>query len=330
MTYPLRATALAALALMAACGADNRWAWVPVNGAVCRDGSPAGFAIRPHTNSDNLLIILGGGPICIDARTCAESGAPLSFAAKRRPRSDIFADRPDNPFADWNQVWVPHCTDDYHVGSARDVTVPGLRGVQQFVGHANMSLFLEQIKAKFSGPTRVVLSGHSSGGQGAIANLPQVRRAFGRETNMILFVDSGPPVPSSETRGILTAMIELWGADQTMLSECGEACGEPANFFFDYFAWLVKTYSGEIHFSFSAFLNDPIEIREFGISQDAWVTHLESVRSEILDGSQSSTFYHDSRGHTVINSMYTIRVGELTVAEWLGLVLDDKPQHVGP
>ena len=146
---------------------------------------------------------------------------------------------------------------------------------------------------------------------------------------MVLFIDSGPPVPSSEIRGILTAMIELWGADRTMLSECGEACSDPINFFFDYFAWLMNTYSG-IDVAISAFLNDPVEIREFGISQDEWVTHLQSVRSKILDRSKSSTFYHDSRGHTVISSMYTIRVGEMTVAEWLGLVLDDKPRHVGP
>jgi hypothetical protein len=227
-------------------------------------------------------------------------------------------------------VWVPNCTDDYHIGAARDVTVPGLYGVQQFVGHANVALFLREIKANFGGATRVVLSGASSGGQGVIANLPQVQHAFGSETNIFLFIDSGPPVPSSETQGILSAMVELWAADQTMLSECAEACSDPANFFFDYFSWLVETYDTEIDVALSAYMNDHVETREFGISEDAWVVHLEFLRSEVLNGTSSSTFYVDSMGHVLTRAMYTTKVGELTLADWLGLVLAGKSQHVGP
>ena len=154
MRHLSHAISLATLLLVTACGTDDRWTWVPVDGAECRDGSPTGFAIRSRTHSDDLLIVLGGGPVCVDAQTCTTSGGPLNFAAKRRPGSDMFANRPKNPFADWNQVWVPHCTDDYHVGNARDVVVPGLQGIQQFVGYANMSLFLEQIKAKRAGTDR--------------------------------------------------------------------------------------------------------------------------------------------------------------------------------
>ena len=122
-------------------------------------------------------------------------------------------------------------------------------------------------------------------------------------------------------------MIELWGADQTMLSKCGESCNKPENFFFDYFVWLVDTYNDELDIAFMAFLDDPVETREFGISIDTWDAHLRSLRSKTLHGTNASTFYHNSRGHTVINSMYTTKVGDVTVADWLRLVLDH--QHHG-
>lgn len=355
LRYPLQAIAFVALALVTACGGDpdalpaadvgrsattpnvaasvvtnDRWTWLAVDGAQCRDGSPAGVAVRSRKNSSELLIYLGGGPICVDAQSCASSGAPISAAAKHVPRNDIFADRSENPFADWNQVWVPHCTDDYHVGTARNVIVPGVKGAQQFVGHSNMALFLEQLTALFDDATRVVLSGASSGGQGAIASLPQVRRAFKSRTSMMLFIDSGPPVPSSEAHGILSAMVGLWGADRSMLVECGAACSDPTNFFVEHFSWLVRTYGGEISIALSAYINDPVEINEFGISEDDWVAHLELVRSDILYGNNSSTFYVDSRGHIVSDSMYATRAGALTLADWLRLVVGDKPLHVGP
>ena len=319
-----------ALIFLAACSTDSDWIWIAVDGAECRDGSPAGISIRPRAHASDLLIVLGGGPICTDAETCATSGAPLGDSTRFHPSTDMFTDRPENPFMQWNQVWVPHCTDDYHVGSARDVSVPGVPGVQQFVGHANMALFLKHIRARFSGVKRVVLSGYSSGGQGVIANFPQVRRAFGSETQMVLFIDSGPPLPGSETRGILPAMLNLWGAGDTMLSECGKSCGKPDDFFVDYFAWLVDTYGDDLDIALSAFMEDPVEMREFGIDREEWATHLESVRKEVLEGSNGSTFYHDSRAHTYVNSMYTITAEGLTVAGWLGLVLDNRPEHVGP
>ncbi len=225
---------------------------------------------------------------------------------------------------------MPHCTDDYHVGAARDVVVPGLDGVQQFVGHSNMTLFLEQLKMTFASVTRIALSGSSSGGQGAIANLPQARRIFGSETSMILYVDSGPPVPGAETRGILRAMTELWGADQTLLSECGVSCGDSTDIFFDYFAWMVETFGADVAIAMSAFLNDPVETYEFGISVDTWLAQLRLLRSKFLNGKKSCTFFVDARGHMLTNSMYTTTAGALTLADWLGLVLDDRPCHVGP
>jgi len=244
----------------------------------------------------------------------------------------VFADRQDNPFRDWSYVYVPHCTDDYHAGNAQDVTVEGVSGTQQFVGARNMALFLERIVPTFGAASHVVLGGCSSGGQGAIANFPQLQRAFGDEVRTTLYIDSGPPVPDSESTGVLAAMISLWGAGDTMIAECGAACSDETSFFVDHFRWIVESYSGDSVIAMSAYAQDFVERAEMGLSESEWQSHLSSLRTDVLQPAPNTgTFYVDTIGHCMARdeTMYSATADGVTHAEWLAAVTASNPQHLG-
>src|SRR5215471_1057250 len=46
------------------------WTWIPVDGAICRDGSKTGFGVSVGTETDKLMIYLEGGGACFNALTC--------------------------------------------------------------------------------------------------------------------------------------------------------------------------------------------------------------------------------------------------------------------
>jgi hypothetical protein len=297
----------------------------------------AGISINPNGASDKLVMYLEGGPVCVDATTCAQTGAPIADTRKFSGDTggavwDVFQrSKASNPFRDWNFVWVPHCTDDYHSGDAADVAVPGVPGLQQIVGWRNMGYFLRRLAPTFPRLSQVVLSGCSSGGQGGQANFPQVQRAFGR-VPVTLLADSGPPVAPSETSGIQAAMLGFWGADRSMQKECAGACRDPATFFTDYTRWLVGAYPARA-FGFSAFYDDPVEQGEFGITAAEWAAHLDAVRGILASApSKTGTFFAPLHRHCMLYGGQTesVVVGGVTFADWISGVAAGAPTTVGP
>ena len=51
-------------------GAGDGWAWVPVDGTRCGNGSTAGFGIRARPGSRAVMMFLMGGGACWDGPTC--------------------------------------------------------------------------------------------------------------------------------------------------------------------------------------------------------------------------------------------------------------------
>src|SRR5262249_42792206 len=100
----------------------------------------------------------------------------------------------DNPFLNWNQVYVPYCTGDVHFGTKTNVVVDAtnMPTPQQFVGHLNMQKFVARLVPTFPTAERVVLTGASAGGFGAGLNFGMVQDSFGSIPVTVLD-DSGPP-----------------------------------------------------------------------------------------------------------------------------------------
>jgi hypothetical protein len=181
------------------------WTWVPFPNSYCANGTTTGIGINPGDAGGRLLIFMNGGGACWDELTCytvksasyIESGYGASqFAgdAATLLTSSLF-DRTDmaNPFRNDSFVFVPYCTGDVHAGS-NPTAVWGTHPTKH-VGFQNMSAYLLRVAPTFSGASRVILSGSSAGGFGALANWYQTQHAFGA-LRVDLLDDSGPTLPA--------------------------------------------------------------------------------------------------------------------------------------
>jgi Pectinacetylesterase len=192
------------------------WTWYSVPDTSCRDGSEAGLFIR-FTDSNRLLIFFEGGGACTSAGFCNFNPANVNqvlsgtgetvlgsaagaVAGRQQPGAyqngevtGIFsADRSENPFREWNMVYVPYCTGDVHSGTRQAASVPGVGTPQMFVGHHNTQTFIGRLVPTFeAGLERVVVTGSSAGSFGAALNFSMISDAFGVQTDAIL--DSGVP-----------------------------------------------------------------------------------------------------------------------------------------
>jgi hypothetical protein len=213
--------------------APSGWNFYGNDGAVCRDGSPAGFYVHwANPASTKLFIYLEGGGACDSATFCSHNpanlgtvfsggadsqgqtiGGSLGFGTgPQQPYVPIAAQglnaavspgifdftRSENPFQSWNGVYIPYCTGDVHFGTADGVTIPG-DGVlpaltnQHFVGHLNFQKFLARIVPTFPNMTQVILTGASAGGFAAGLSYGMVQDSFGVEVPVSVIDDSGPP-----------------------------------------------------------------------------------------------------------------------------------------
>lgn len=227
----------------------NTWQYVPIQGAMCRDGSPTGIGVNVNPGSKNLMIYLEGGGACFNALTCATNPATFGMTEFTTRLGGTAGDqgvfsRTDtaNAMADWNFVYIPFCTGDVHAGNKLDATVPGVTGKQQFVGYANVTRDLARIIPTFPGLDKVLLTGVSAGGFGAAANYPQTAKAFG-SVPVYSLDDSGPPMADPYAPSCLQAQwAQTWGFDKTVLADCGSDCKDPTNYTIDATMHTAKMY----------------------------------------------------------------------------------------
>jgi hypothetical protein len=209
------------------------WNFYGNDGAICRDGSPAGFYVHfANPSSSKLFIYLEGGGACDSATFCSHNpanlgtvfsggadsqgqtiGGSLTFGTgPQQPYVPIAAQgltaavspgifdftQSANPFQTWNGVYVPYCTGDVHFGTADGVTIP-TDGVlpaltnQHFVGHLNFEKFLARIVPTFPNLSQVILTGASAGGFAAGLSYGIVQDSFGPNVPVSVIDDSGPP-----------------------------------------------------------------------------------------------------------------------------------------
>ena len=148
-----------------------------------------------------------GGGACWDAYTCYSLGTASNLSGYDAAafaldtgwllQTSLF-DRSDvaNPFREDSFVFVPYCTGDVHSGSNPSAVWDGRP--TKHVGFQNMTAFLPWIVGTFPNPRRVLLSGASAGGFGALTNWWQTQEAYG-DVRVDLLDDSGPTLPPPYT-----------------------------------------------------------------------------------------------------------------------------------
>jgi hypothetical protein len=145
--------------------------------AVCNDGSPATYYIRPSATRVWVIYLMGGG-YCFDANTCAQRWAesPFMMTSKGNPTTlpgaGILSENAViNPlFSTGNLVFVPYCSSDVWTGTHE---WSGKLGDWHFQGNRIIDGVIDDLLAKFNlkSAQLVVLTGTSAGGIGTLMNL---------------------------------------------------------------------------------------------------------------------------------------------------------------
>jgi hypothetical protein len=332
----------------------GEWTWVPVAGAVCRDGSGTGFGLRrSSTGSDKLMIYLEGGGACFNGTTCAinpSSFNETSFGAWKGAMGNagIFdSTKTTNPVGDWNMVYVPFCTGDVHAGNAVDVDVPNtLTKNQDFVGYANLYLYLKRIIPTFPSMSKVLLTGISAGGFGAAYNYDRVAQAF-CPTPVVLIDDSGPPMADEWLAPCLQKRWRgLWNIKDTLPADCADCTGADSGGIVHDVDYIGKKY-GSGRLALISSNHDSVISTFFGFGQndcknldglaspmpaDQYAAGLADLRDNHMQGPQWATYFIASTNHTwLLTGLYDTTVNGVKMVDWVNDVVNDGPmKHVGP
>ena len=189
-----------------------KWEMVQPAGAVCGNNSQYKFFVNFSDVTDDLVVVFEPGGACWDYPSCT-GAAGIRGAAnvdglpddhwELAPFVSPFLQRADetSPTRDWNLVYVPYCTGDVHTGN-NVITYSDPEGMGPDVtfhhsGHANVQKVTEWIDANFTHVPRMLITGCSAGGAGAITNYYFMRNGIAAADRSYLLDDSGPIFPSS-------------------------------------------------------------------------------------------------------------------------------------
>ncbi|MBL8605810.1 MAG: esterase [Myxococcales bacterium] len=220
----------------------NTWTFVDFPDSACDDGTKTGIGVYPNPSSDKLLVFFNGGGACWDYFTCVELntsthgpfGQAQFTAASRSGFAGSVMDHKsaENPFKDYNTVFIPYCTGDVHTGDTVNTYANGGKSKQiHHKGHANVTAYLKRLVATFKKPSQVMVTGSSAGGGGALFNYPTFRAAW-PDTNMMLVDDSLPLfIGNSINPGLRGAWFDSWKLDAVAGPICGAACKDDLSLF---------------------------------------------------------------------------------------------------
>jgi hypothetical protein len=362
--------------------APSGWTWYQIDGAVCRDGSPTGFYVR--TGSVNkLLMYLEGGGACSSPGFCSYNPANIdevlngdgetvagsiggAVAGRQQPGTEGIFDMTQtaNPFKDWTEIYIPYCTGDVHFGTRTNAMLSGVSTGQQFVGYSNMQKFIARIVPTFKEQiSRVVITGSSAGGFGALLNYSMVQDAFGSVLVTVLD-DSGPSFPDGP-RSMPVCLQknwrELWGFNESFPSDCSEcrqADGGGLNLLWKFLLrkhpnlllGVISSMQDEvIRLFYSSGLQncsgfttaDPTTITLGQIDATVYMpgedytAGLNSLRMQSVSSGQFSSYYLGGANITHHQHLWRGRffeagAGTETIAAWTANLLAGKVEQIGP
>ncbi|HEX9289944.1 MAG TPA: pectin acetylesterase-family hydrolase [Anaeromyxobacteraceae bacterium] len=214
---------------------QDTWTWVDFPDSACDDGSPTGIGVSLGSGPDVLVFMEGGGACwnyatCVTYRGQIAAAGPFGqpqFDVKKTELAGSIFDRsvPSNPFKSSSFVYVPYCTGDVHSGSNvveyTDPTGAGAPSTYHHVGHENVLAYLKRVAATFPSPGKLVVSGSSAGGFGALVNYDTFR-TYWPTGQLSLVDDSGPPLPGAQVKAQLDTFDPSWKLYQLLDTFCTE------------------------------------------------------------------------------------------------------------
>jgi len=207
---------------------------------ICSDGSPYHFFVK-RGSVNKLVMYYQGGGACWDQITCGvaktfdqtvipngtchggtnnnqlcdtladcpdQSGGTSCNPGFDNPNQTMtgFGDltNPDNPFKDWNIVFVAYCTGDIHFGDNHK-NYGGGTNIWHFGWH-NARVAEKFAREHFVNPDEVFVTGSSAGAYGAFFNAP-LHEAVWPDSKFSVLADAGNGVITTE---FLTTDFPVW------------------------------------------------------------------------------------------------------------------------
>ena len=192
---------------------------------ICSRGTPYYFFAKRGTVNKLLMYYQGGGA-CWDYFTCTVGGTGLFdndvnlSSGSDNPNlatNHGFADltNPNNPFKDWNIVFVPYCSGDVHWGS-NDVTYhdPNSSAYVNIHhrGFINAKSAEKWAREHFVNPSQVFVSGSSAGAYGALMHGVWLHQVY-PASDFAVMPDAGNGVITTD---FLQNYFPNWGVDNNI------------------------------------------------------------------------------------------------------------------
>jgi len=304
------------------------WTWVDVPESVCNDGSPTGFAINVQDTSDIFIFFEGGGA-CWDYLTCvaAQTAAmgpvgATEWAMRQQTLPEQFdRTRTSNPFRNATMVYIPYCTGDLHVGD--NVAMYGGAGATVTWNHKGLpdsTAFLSRVASTWKDPARVVVSGSSAGGFGAILLYDLTRKTWPK-ARMYLVDDAGPLL---EGDALPAAEKQAWISAWNIGGFIDDLCTGCQTDFSLLNTTLTKSYPND-RMALLSSLQDVTIRTYFMLTPDQFQTDLlQMINDRLIPTQAFHPFVIAGQQHTLLGTMTTSSTNGTVLEPWLDSMINDK------
>ncbi len=300
--------------------------YVPLDGTVCANGTPAGYGVSAHDNATSLVVFLNGGGACWDDFSCfglnAATHLSTTYSASvlesdMRPLLDTgIVDRGDeaSPFRRATFAFVPYCTADLHNGSAERSYQTDIFGTRRAVHHRgrdNLVHIVADLAARFATVDEVFVMGASAGGYGAVLNVDLFDNAFPLAEIHVL-VDGAPFVQPQN--GLFGTWNNQWSMTLPPEAACADCRSD--------FAAIVGHHHANMPGSRFALITTTGDetIRTYfgyGLDQPRFTTEVNRVVDAHYLSAGHQAFVVDSTAHVLIGGYTSFAAGGVTLRSFV-------------
>ena len=161
-------------------------------GLIDSRGRPSPFYFRKGIGNKLLVFLCGGGvswseesaarPMSIPSMMLGTTTyyTPKVYRFMRVFFTGILADKPENPFRDWNVIYIPYVTGDFHLGD-NEFPYTDRKGRHRLIHHkgeGNTRIIMDMCRELFPEQETVLVCGDSAGAFGAVGNAPIVAEYY--------------------------------------------------------------------------------------------------------------------------------------------------------
>ncbi|MEM6630802.1 MAG: pectin acetylesterase-family hydrolase [Bacteroidota bacterium] len=199
-----------------------QWRRVALGEGVMSSNGSAYYPFVRKGTSNQLMIFFSGGGVAWDKHSAMHPFELSMLWTKEgyyfkeiSPWMMLFMEgilaenNPDNPFNDWNFLFIPYTTADFHTGNQTEVMeAKGTKRTIHFNGRENTLKSLDWAFDQFPNPEKVLICGESAGAFGSTFWVPYVANQY-RSSKIYHYADGA----MLESPKLPQAAEELWNAN---------------------------------------------------------------------------------------------------------------------